>query len=280
VTVRSVHHLNCGTMRPPVPAALGQGGWRGRGAWVCHCIVVETERDGLILIDSGFSTADAADPSRLPTLFRRVIAPRLDAGEAAARQIAALGLDPRDVRHVVLTHLDIDHAGGLVDFPDATVHVHAREHRAATSRVTPVSRARYLPVQWAHGPVWQLHAERGDTWRGLPAIARLPGLDADVGLIPLHGHSRGHSGVLVKAGDRWLVHAGDAYFHPRGLEPGGRAPFGVRAFEAVARTDRDAHAASVDALRRLRAEPDVDLMSAHEPGELAAAQARAAVVRA
>jgi glyoxylase-like metal-dependent hydrolase (beta-lactamase superfamily II) len=262
-------------MRPPVPAATGGTGLRGRGLMVCHCLLVETERDGLVLVDAGFSTADARDPSRIPAMFRRLTAYRGDTSEAAVSQIAALGLDPRDVRHVVLTHMDLDHAGGLVDFPTATVHVHAAEHHAAMTRRKEIERHRYLPVQWAHGPRWQLHTEDGDTWRGLPAISRLPGLDADIGLVPLHGHSRGHSGVIVRAGDRWLVHAGDAYFHPRGLEPGGKAPFGLRLFERITRMDRDAHAASVDALRRLRAEPDVDTVCAHEPGELARAQARA-----
>jgi glyoxylase-like metal-dependent hydrolase (beta-lactamase superfamily II) len=36
-------------------------------------------------------------------------------------QVQRLGFDPRDVRHIVLTHLDFDHAGGLDDFPHATV---------------------------------------------------------------------------------------------------------------------------------------------------------------
>jgi glyoxylase-like metal-dependent hydrolase (beta-lactamase superfamily II) len=275
VSVRRVHHLNCGTMRPPVPIALGQPGWRGRGVMVCHCILIETERDGLILIDAGFSTRDVADPMRIPTAFRRGLALYLDAAETAHRQIVRLGFDPRDVRHIVLTHMDLDHAGGLVDFPDATVHVHERELRAATERSTYFERHRYVPAQWAHGPRWQTHAERGDTWRDLPAVARLPGLDADVGLVPLHGHSRGHAAVIVRAGDRWVVHAGDAYFHPRSLEPGGTAPFGLRAFENVAQFDRATRLASVDALRRLRRDADVDINCAHEPGELAAAQARA-----
>jgi glyoxylase-like metal-dependent hydrolase (beta-lactamase superfamily II) len=262
-------------MRPPGAGLIGQSGF-GRGTMVCHCVVVETARDGLVLIDSGFSAEDARDPSRVPAHFRAVLRPRLAVDESARHQIEALGYNPEDVRHVVLTHLDLDHAGGLVDFPDATVHVHTREHAAATTRGTLREKNRYLPVQWAHGPSWQLHDERGDTWRGLPAIARLPGLDADVGLVALPGHTRGHAGVVVRAGDRWLVHAGDAYFHPRALEPGGRPPFGFRVFERMMLTDRDAWLASVEALRRLRAEPDVDTVCAHEPSELAAAQARAA----
>ncbi len=34
-----------------------------------------------------------------------------------------LGYSINDVRHIILTHLDLDHAGGLHDFPNAAVHV-------------------------------------------------------------------------------------------------------------------------------------------------------------
>src|SRR5215472_6640085 len=37
----------------------------------------------------------------------------LEPGETATRQIACLGYSPKDVRHIVLTHLDLDHTGGL-----------------------------------------------------------------------------------------------------------------------------------------------------------------------
>ena len=54
----------------------------------------------------------------------------------AVRQIAQLGFEPRDVRHIALTHLDFDHAGGLDDFPTATVHLLASERDAAFARKT------------------------------------------------------------------------------------------------------------------------------------------------
>lgn len=243
---------------------------------VCHCLLIETARDGLILVDSGFSLKDVADPTRVPPRFRYGLALELDAAETAVRQVVRLGYGARDVRHVVVTHLDLDHAGGLVDFPDATVHVHDTELRHALTLPSLVDRQRYIPAHWAHRPKWHGHAAFGDTWRGLAAISRLPGVDADVGLVPLPGHSRGHTGVIARAGDRWLVHAGDAYFHPRALVEGGVAPWGFRLFEALTRADAAMHAQTMAALRRLRADPDIDLFCAHEPGELAAAQARAA----
>jgi phosphoribosyl 1,2-cyclic phosphodiesterase len=42
---------------------------------------------------------------------------------SAIEQIQKLGLRPEDVQHIFVTHLDFDHAGGISDFPNATVHI-------------------------------------------------------------------------------------------------------------------------------------------------------------
>jgi glyoxylase-like metal-dependent hydrolase (beta-lactamase superfamily II) len=237
---------------------------------VAHCLLLETERDGLILVDSGFGTRDVDGSSGLPGAFRRLVRPALDQAETAIARVQALGFATRDVRHVVVTHLDLDHAGGISDFPDATIHLHAREHAAAMSPATMRERERYRKAHWAHGPKWAVYTEDGDTWRGLPSIAKLRGLDADVGLLPMHGHTRGHSAVIANAGDRWLVHAGDAYFH-RNAVGVGKVPLALRAFETFVETDKPARRASASALRQLRASyPDIALFCAHDTEEFAA----------
>jgi len=273
MTVRAVHHLNCGTMCPLGGFLLGQRGL-GRGKLVAHCLLVETERDGLVLIDTGFGTRDVARQTPLPRAFRAMVAPTLAPGETATAQIEGLGLDPRAVRHIVVTHLDLDHAGGIADFPSARVHLHAREHAAAMARSLRRERQRYLPAHWAHGPSWEIYIEDGDTWRGLPAISRLRGLDADIGLLPMHGHTRGHAAILVRAADRWLIHAGDAYFHRSSVEGAGSVPIGLAAFERITQIDAAARRASAAALRQLRERyDDIDLFCAHDPDELEAIRA-------
>lgn len=281
MSIRAVHHLNCATMCPVAGVLLGQAEGLGRGKMICHCLLLETERDGLVLIDSGFGTRDVEGRTQLSGAFRRFVGPALDPAETALAQVRALGFDPRDLRHLVLTHLDLDHAGGLPDFPWAKVHVHAREHAAAMARARFIERERYLTAHWQHGPAWEVYVEDGDTWRGLPAIQRLRGLDADVGLLPMHGHSRGHSAVIVRTDDRWLVHAGDAYFHRRTVEGHGRVPLGLAAFERLTQVDGDRRRASAAALRQLRERyADLDLFCAHDHGEWAAMRARNAPWRA
>jgi glyoxylase-like metal-dependent hydrolase (beta-lactamase superfamily II) len=266
VTVRAVRHINCATMRPLGGPLVGARGL-GRGRMVAHCLVVETARDGVVLVETGFGTRDIAGATGITRAFLRVVAPALDPSEPAIAQLAALGYAPADVRHVVVTHLDVDHAGGLADFPHARVHVHAREHAAAMARASWRDRERYMVAHWQHGPAWEVYDTDGDTWRGLPAIARLRGIDADIGLVPLHGHTRGHSAVIVRSGERWLVHAGDAYFKRATLD-GGRIPLGFALFERADATDNRGRLASVATLRRLRDDADVDIFCAHDPAEL------------
>jgi len=197
--------------------------------------------------------------------------------ETAFAQVGALGYSTSDVKHIVLTHLDVDHAGGLADFPRAKVHVHAREHAAAMARATFFDRQRYASAQWSHGAKWEVYSEDGDTWRGLPAITRLRGIDADIGLVPLHGHTRGHSAVITRSrDDRWLMHAGDAYFHRNAIEGSSRVPPGLALIESIDEVNPAQRRASVAAIRQLCASyRDLDVFCAHDEREFAALRGHA-----
>ncbi len=251
----------------PAPGfLLGGKGWRGK--LVAHCLLLETERDGLVLVDTGFGTKDIAGESGISRMTKMMLSARFDPAEAAIAQVEARGFRADDVRHLVVTHLDLDHAGGLPDFPGAKVHVHANEHAAAMARASFKERNRYIHGHMAHGPKWEVYAEDGDTWRGLPAVTKLRGLDADIGLLPMHGHTRGHSAVLARNGARWLVHAGDAYFH-RNSMAGHKPPIGVRVFESQMAMNNTQRLASAAALRQLhQTYDDIDIFCAHDPVEL------------
>lgn len=114
-----VHHLNCGT-DCPLGGALFDGCSIGAlGRIVCHCLLIETDAHGLVLVDTGYGLRDVAHPHQHPnpriTLpWRLMLNIRLHGHETAVRQVEALGYLADDVRHIVATHLDFDHAGGLL----------------------------------------------------------------------------------------------------------------------------------------------------------------------
>jgi len=124
-----IHHLNC-ISSCPLGGHLMDGRTPGvltRGKLCCHCLAIETN-DGLVLVDTGFGLRDVANPrSRLSGFFLALLSPEFREEMTALRQIERLGYRAEDVRHVVLTHLDFDHAGGLDDFPNARVHMLQQE---------------------------------------------------------------------------------------------------------------------------------------------------------
>ena len=81
-----VRHLACATMCPP----LARWVVHPSGRLVCHCLLVETDRDGLVLVDTWFGLADVADPAGRVGPLRHLFGLRLDEAATAARQIEAL----------------------------------------------------------------------------------------------------------------------------------------------------------------------------------------------
>ena len=255
-----VHHLNCAHIT----------GMRLGGApLACHVLLIETPASGLVLVDTGLGTADYADiTSRLGREFVHLYArPAVDPSLAAIRQIRAMGFDPEDVRHVVQTHLDLDHVGGLSDFPWATVHVHATELEAAMARRGVKARGRYRPAMWAHRPMWRTYSVEGEPWFGFEAVRGLDGLPEEILFVPLPGHTMGHCGVAVESESGWLLDAGDAFFDPREVLPEPRCAFRVRLFEEIVTTDRSMRVHNQARLRRLIAgRPEIEVFAAHDPG--------------
>lgn len=273
-----IHHLSCGTMCPYGRRLMnGEGGLFEPSNIVCHCLAIETSA-GLVLVDTGLGTQDVKDPRRLSRPMRLLMRPRLDMVDTALVQLRSLGFSRDDVRHIVLTHLDFDHAGGLRDFPEARVHVLEAEHAAAMKRHVRQGHARYRPKQWRHHPRWALYeGHGGEPWFGFQAVRDLDGLPPEILLIPLAGHTPGHAGVAVQTSDGWLLHAGDAYFFHSEVNP--RHPWcppGLVAYQTMMETDRGLRLENQRRLRDLaRAYPDdVTLFCAHDPADLRAMQAR------
>lgn len=251
-----IHHLNA-ISTCPIGGAFVDGRSAGlHGRLACHCLLVEAP-GGLVLVDTGLGLRDVAAPTRrLSRFLLALLRPELRAGMTAVRQIERLGYEPSDVRHVVLTHLDFDHAGGLDDFPEATVHLLAEERDDAAAQRTFLDRMRYRPQQWITAPRWRVYARgEGEPWLGFDAVRDLEGLPPEILLVPLIGHTLGHAGVAVRGSFGWVLQAGDAYFFHAEMDPDlPRCPAGLRLYQALMEKDRGARIWNRDRLRALRRE--------------------------
>lgn len=261
-----VHHLNCGSMCP-LGGKLLLGDVH---AMVCHCLLIETAV-GLVLVDTGLGLADIADPRRrLGAAFLSFVRPALKSAETAALQIEKLGYRRTDVRHIIVTHLDPDHAGGLADFPQAEVHLLASELDGAATRAASSERTRYRPVQWAHQARFVRQYASGERWFGFECVRQPAGLPPEILLVPLIGHTRGHTAVAVATEQKWLFHVGDAYLSRDELDPDYRQPAGLWLHDRFSSFD-------LKLCRRNRARlaelarshgSEVSMFSSHDPREL------------
>ena len=267
-----IHHLNLGTMCPVGGSLMGRPKpGIGPARLTCHCLLLETTH-GLVLVDTGLGTRDVTVPeARLSRFFIGLMRPRFDLDETAVRQVRRLGFSLRDVRHIVLTHLDFDHAGGLSDFPHARVHLLGDEVAAAHRRQGLLGRRRYRPDQWPSEQVWETYVpDGGERWFEFACVRALVGLPPEILLVPLAGHTEGHAGVAVRDSEGWLLHAGDAYFHRREVDPFHTGcPVGLRAYQRMMEVNREARLANQRRLRELaRAQGDaVRIHCAHDPVE-------------
>ena len=263
-----ITHLNCGAMQP-----FGGAGFDGCTPGVapaelsCHCLLLRRE-NRLMLIDTGaVSTDPVADARRHSAVFLTIGRIRLDPAEAAARQIQALGHSPDDVSDIVMTHLDFDHAAGLMDFPNARIHLAQAEADAALHPSGPVNRARYRTGQFEDSMTrWRTYATFDETWFGL-AAAPVAGWQ-DVLLVSLPGHTPGHCGVAIKAGGGWLLHAADAIFNHRELDPSHpRTPTLARFYQWSMQTSQRQRRRSLRALQRIARDhaSEVRIICTHDP---------------
>jgi glyoxylase-like metal-dependent hydrolase (beta-lactamase superfamily II) len=278
-----IHHLNCGT-HCPLGGAAFDGASRGLLASIpTHCLLIETAR-GLVLVDTGYGVQDARlRHGRLSRTWPAILNVRLRERETALRQIEALGFSARDVRHIVLTHLDFDHAGGLEDFPEARVHVMAEEREAAErKRRGFVARQRYRPSMWDGVRDWRTYAETGERWLGFEAVLGLDGLPPEILMVPLCGHTAGHAGVAVQTGSGWLLHAGDAYLHHGQMDLGRpHCPWGLALYQSIMDTDRPARRSNQERLRALKRDrgAEIVIFCSHDAAEMAALQGSACARR-
>ena len=273
-----IHQLNCGTMTGGIPSRV---------------LLVEAP-DHLVLVDTGIGLADIADPAGRLGPLRHVLRPALDPAESAVRRIEALGLDPRDVRHIVLTHFDLDHVGGLADFPEATVHVTAEGLTWAVRTPRFMERRRYRRSQLAHRPVYAEYEFASDRWEGFRVVP-LDHVAPGMMMVDLPGHTVGHAGVFVPGGGaggtagaeravgtsgagkkpdeddddtgRDILHAGDAFYHRGQIDPTIRVPAQVGVQERALALQPDSIALTHSGLAALAARRagSLDVVCAHDP---------------
>ena len=181
-----------------------------------QAFLVEHPSAGPILIDTGFHVSVASAPraslGRVGTLAFKDI--EMTAAQAVPAQLRALGIDPGSVGTIVMTHLHIDHASGVSEFPGATFLVSGREWEAASEQGQLHG---YSKRQFDHAFDWRLIDFEGADIDSYATFGRAVDLfgDGSVRLVFTPGHTHGHLSVLLRLRERDLLACGDATYTMR-----------------------------------------------------------------
>jgi glyoxylase-like metal-dependent hydrolase (beta-lactamase superfamily II) len=194
--------------------------------------LIRHPKAGPILVDTGLHPAVASDPrqnlGRFGTWFSK---PEMNPGDDVPSQLRDRGIDPSSIRLVLMTHLHLDHASGIADFPEATFVVSTAEWLAATKGFLPMTKGYHRPQYDYAFDFRTLDFDSGNV-NSYSTFGRTIDLfgDGSVRLASTPGHSAGHMSVVVRLKDRDMVIAGDAIYAEDQLEP--RADLPGRMFDA------------------------------------------------
>lgn len=255
-------------MCPVCGPLFGQKGLRAKV--VCHCLLLETDQ-GLVLVDTGLGVQDYLHTkARLGNLVSRLGRIENNLELTALAQIQNLGFSSKDVKHILISHLDFDHAGGISDFPHATVHILSSEYNATQNFFSLKNKARYKTQQFRQHRYWKfIEPDQGEAWFNLHQVQGFHIFQDEILMIPLLGHSQGHCGVAIKQNDGWLFFCGDAYFSHLQLNPTNR----LRTLDKLERFFAEDNQRRIDNLHKIQQlaqnEKNIEIICAHDPIELA-----------
>ncbi len=257
-----IHALQTGRVQVKRAQIVGQGhglkrrlapliddDWSG---WLPTYAFAVEHPDGVILIDTG-SNAGLLNLPRWHPYFRLAVRFDIDREQEIGIQLAKIGITPRDVTTVVLTHMHIDHDAGLKDLPYSEVLAAPGEIKIASGFAGQLRG--YLPQRWPAGfdpkPL-EFEAEPFGPFARSRQLTR----DDAVVAIPTPGHTTHHISVAIFDDTTMFLIAGGVSYTEANFEA--LLADGVAEDEAVARS-------TLLRLHALAAKQPIVFLPTHDP---------------
>lgn len=222
--------------------------WLPTYAWVID------HPEGIIVVDTGQGTHLLDHAKSLHPYLRWEVEFDIDHDREIGPQLRDLSVGPRDVTRVVLTHLHVDHDGGLAHFPQSDIFVARQELHAAGGWA---GRLRgYMPNRW---PAWfdPIPLDLAAEPFGPFASSRRLTAAGDVIAVATPGHTPDHLSVIVMDEGMAYVLAGDTSYSEALMLAG--------QIDGVSGNDATA-VATLRALKRLAEERPTVYLPTHDPG--------------
>lgn len=183
------------------------------------CVYLIEHPKGLILVDAGWGREISPDgiydpkaaAKALPGYLARLYHPWVPKGMAIHEQLAGMGIKPRDLDHVLLTHLDPEHVSGVKHISEAKRIIVPEDEYFWSCRT--IFKSRQAWSQWIDQPIEREYYHGFDLGPNRWAINVLG--DESVMMVNVPGYTDGQSAVLVRSGKKFVLLAADAAFSPR-----------------------------------------------------------------
>lgn len=249
------HVLSDGWTEAPEAVAIAGGSWRKKVRFSSAAVLLEHERHGCVLFDTGYSPRFFQETARWPCrVYRQVTPVTLTEPRGILGVLERRGVNAGMVRHIIVSHWHADHVGGLRDFSQAQLHT----CQEAWDSIQGLSRFAALRQAVLPGLIPE-DAARRLRWvsEGTDVFG-----DGSLTVLELPGHAAGQIGVRFLAEDgRPVLLAADACWLSAAYR-GNRLPHPVTRLLH----DWPAYRRSLARLHRLHlAEPELRIIPSHCP---------------
>lgn len=205
--------------------------------------------NGFVLYDTGNALEVAIDKNKHWGDIVAAYDPVMSEDQWVVNQIKKVGVEPEDIKYVILSHLHLDHAGGVGQFPNAKYIVQREELYYA-----------YVPDYFMKGAYIRADFDKDVDWFILEGWRDnkfdLFG-DGKIVIYFTPGHTPGHQSVLVnleKEGPMLLT--GDACYTTENIDENVLPGLGWSPSLCIQ---------SIQTMRFLRAEQGVKIVTGHDP---------------
>jgi len=176
------------------------------------CYLIQHPR-GNVLIDTGWDTIYAKEPPKqMLGMVNKISGPIIREDEGVDTKLKEIGLKPKELDYVFISHMDFDHTSGLRLVKEAK-HIQTSEEEWKACNEFSI---RYV-----------------DTWTGICDVDTFAYEDTGIGpfgksydvfgdgsieLISTPGHSKGLFSVIVSNNEKYAVLGNDVAYTPKSFE--------------------------------------------------------------
>ncbi len=179
-------------------------------AWVIE------HKEGVIVVDTG-ETARTSEPDYFPRwqpYYKFAVRFHVKPEQEIGVQLKQMGISPKDVRKVILSHMHTDHAGGLQHFPESQIFVNMPEYKRWLGLSGQING--YLPQ---HAPAWFSPDAIVFDEKGYEPFQKVWNVtsNGDVKVVATEGHTPSHISVICTIEDINYFLAGDTSYTEENL---------------------------------------------------------------